>query len=78
LALDHPEPPENEDQAAVDLGIGLLSRWPIKDVGAPLYYRLLVLDQPLSADAADLAAAVTAAAAQAGVFVPPAQRAGFS
>ncbi len=32
MALDHPEPPENEDQAGVDLGIGLLSRWPIKDV----------------------------------------------
>jgi hypothetical protein len=41
----------------------------IKHVGAPLYYRLLVLDEPLTAAAADLAAAVTAAAAHAGVFV---------
>ena len=41
----------------------------IKHVGAPLYYRLLVLAEPLTPDAADLAAAVTAAAAHAGVFV---------
>jgi AcrR family transcriptional regulator len=41
----------------------------IKHVGAPLYYRLLVLDEPLTTAAADLAAAVTAAAAHAGVFV---------
>ena len=43
----------------------------IKHVGAPLYYRLLVLAEPLTPEAADLAAAVTAAAAHAGVFVPP-------
>jgi AcrR family transcriptional regulator len=42
----------------------------IRHVGAPLYYRLLVLGQPLTPAAADLAAAVTAAAAHAGVFVP--------
>ena len=41
----------------------------VKHVGAPLYYRLLVLDEELSTAAADLAAAVTAAAAHAGVFV---------
>jgi AcrR family transcriptional regulator len=41
----------------------------IKHVGAPLYYRLLVLAEPLTPEAADLAAAVTAAAAHAGVFV---------
>jgi AcrR family transcriptional regulator len=35
----------------------------------PLYYRLLVLAEPLTPEAADLAAAVTAAAAHAGVFV---------
>lgn len=43
----------------------------IKHVGAPLYYRLLVLDEPLTPDAARLAAAATAAAAHAGVFVLP-------
>jgi hypothetical protein len=41
----------------------------IKHVGAPLYYRVLVLDEPLTDQAADLAAAVTAAAGRAGVFV---------
>jgi AcrR family transcriptional regulator len=41
----------------------------VKHVAAPLYYRLLVLDDELTAAAADLAAAVTAAAAHAGVFV---------
>jgi AcrR family transcriptional regulator len=40
----------------------------IKHVGAPLYYRLLVLDEPLSDAAADLAAAAAVAAARAGVF----------
>jgi AcrR family transcriptional regulator len=43
----------------------------IRHVGAPLYYRLLVLGQPLTPEAADLAARVTAAAAHARVFVPP-------
>ena len=46
----------------------------VRHVGAPLYYRLLVLGQPLTPEAADLAAAVTAAAAHAGVFVLPAPR----
>ena len=45
----------------------------IRHVGAPLYYRLLVLDQPLTTAAADLAAVVTATAAHAGAFVPPPQ-----
>ena len=46
----------------------------IRHVGAPLYYRLLVLDQPLTTATADLAATVTATAAHAGAFVPPGQR----
>jgi AcrR family transcriptional regulator len=41
----------------------------IRHVGAPLYYRLLVLAEPLSGKAADLAAAVATIAAKAGVFV---------
>ena len=41
----------------------------IKHVGAPLYYRLLVIAEPVTVDAADLAAAATTAAARAGVFV---------
>ena len=40
----------------------------IRHVGAPLYYRLLVLGEPLTPEAADLAARVTATAARAGVF----------
>jgi AcrR family transcriptional regulator len=43
----------------------------IRHVGAPLYYRLLVLAEPLTPEAARLAAATAAAAAHAGVFVPP-------
>jgi AcrR family transcriptional regulator len=43
----------------------------IKHVGAPLYYRLLVLAEPLTPEAARLAGAATAAAAHAGVFVRP-------
>jgi AcrR family transcriptional regulator len=59
-------------QRAVERGqlpAGTVSEEVIKHVGAPLYYRLLVLAEPLSPEAADLAAAVTAAAAHAGVFV---------
>jgi AcrR family transcriptional regulator len=41
----------------------------VKHVGAPLYYRILVLDEPVTSAAADLAAAVVAAAARSGVFV---------
>ena len=41
----------------------------VKHVGAPLYYRLLVLDEAPTEAAADLAAAAAAAAARAGVFV---------
>jgi len=41
----------------------------IRHVGAPLYYRLLVLAEPLSVESADLGAAVTATAAKAGVFI---------
>jgi AcrR family transcriptional regulator len=40
----------------------------IKHVGAPLYYRFLVIEEPLSPAAADLAAAAALAAARAGVF----------
>jgi Tetracyclin repressor-like, C-terminal domain len=46
----------------------------IRHVGAPLYYRLLVLAEPLSGEAADLAAAVATTAAKAGVFVQSSQR----
>jgi len=52
-----------------ELGAGTDAEEVIKHVGAPLYYRVLVLDELLSDHAADLAAAVTAAAARAGVFV---------
>jgi AcrR family transcriptional regulator len=48
----------------------------IKHVGAPLYYRMLVLDEPVTDEAADLAAAVTATAARAGLFVNPRPGAG--
>jgi len=41
-------------------------------LAAPLYYRLLVTAEPLTRDAADLAAAAALAAARAGVFVSPA------
>jgi Tetracyclin repressor-like, C-terminal domain len=40
----------------------------IKHVGAPLYYRFLVIEEPLAPAAADLAAAAALAAARAGVF----------
>jgi tetracycline repressor-like protein len=40
----------------------------VRHLGAPLYYRLVVLSQPVTVAAADLAAAVTVAAARAGVF----------
>lgn len=41
----------------------------IRHLGAPLYHQLLVTLDPLDRDVADLAAAATAAAARAGVFV---------
>jgi AcrR family transcriptional regulator len=41
----------------------------IKQVGAPLYYRFLVIAEPLSPGAADLAADAAVAAARAGVFI---------
>ena len=41
----------------------------VRHVSAPLYYRLLVLAEPLSGEVADLAAAVATTAAQAGAFV---------
>jgi AcrR family transcriptional regulator len=59
-------------QRAVERGqlpAGTVPEEVIRHVGAPLYYRLLVLAEPLTPAAADLAAAVTAAAAHAGVFV---------
>lgn len=40
----------------------------VRHLGAPLYYRLLVLDEPVTIEAADRAAAVTAMAARAGLF----------
>jgi AcrR family transcriptional regulator len=40
----------------------------IKQVGAPLYYRFLVIAEPLTPAAADLAADAAVAAARAGVF----------
>jgi AcrR family transcriptional regulator len=40
----------------------------IRHVGAPLYYRFLVLDEPVTEEAADLAAAVTAIAVHHGLF----------
>jgi len=40
----------------------------VRHLGAPLYYRYLVLAEPVTPDAADLAAAVTAEAARGGVF----------
>jgi hypothetical protein len=41
----------------------------IKHIGTPLYYRLLILAEPLKGEAADLAAAVATTAAKACVFV---------
>jgi hypothetical protein len=41
----------------------------IRHVGAPLYYRLLVLGEPVTPRVADLAATVAATAAHAGAFV---------
>jgi AcrR family transcriptional regulator len=41
----------------------------IRHLGAPLYYRFLVLDEPVTSQAADLAAAVTSSAARHGIFV---------
>ena len=61
-------------QRAIDRGqlpAGTASEEVVKHVGAPLYYRVLVLAEPLTTEAADLAAAVTATAAHAGVFVRP-------
>jgi AcrR family transcriptional regulator len=53
-----------------DLPVGTDVDEVVRHVGAPLYYRVLVLAEPLTVAAADLAAEVTAAAASAGVFVP--------
>jgi AcrR family transcriptional regulator len=52
-----------------ELPVGTDAEEVIKHVGAPLYYRMLVLDEPVTPEAADLAAAVTATAARAGLFV---------
>ena len=54
---------------AGQLPVGTAPEEVIKQVGAPLYYRLLVLGEALRTEMADLAAAATAAAARAGVFV---------
>jgi len=40
----------------------------IRHLGAPLYYRFLVLDEPVTSQTADLAARVTAHAARHGIF----------
>jgi AcrR family transcriptional regulator len=58
-ALDRGELPAGTDPIEV-----------IRHVGAPLYYRMFILAEPVTPEAADLAAAVTLAAARAGVFVP--------
>ncbi|MGI5131275.1 TetR/AcrR family transcriptional regulator [Pseudonocardia sp. CA-107938] len=50
----------------------------VRHLGAPLYYRLLVLDEPVTPRSADLAAAVTAAAARAGAFCGPDQSRSYS
>jgi len=47
----------------------------IKYVGAPLYYRFLVLNEPLTPEAADRAAIVAIVAARAGDFTTDAVRA---
>jgi AcrR family transcriptional regulator len=51
------------------LPVGTDAEEVIKHLGAPLYYRVLVLGETLTLEAADLAAAATAAAARLGVFV---------
>ncbi len=43
-----------------------------QQLGAPLYYRLLVTDHPVGISDADLAAAATVAAARSGLFAPEA------
>jgi AcrR family transcriptional regulator len=58
-------------QRAIERGqlpAGTAAEEVIRHVGAPLYYRLLVLGEPLTPEAADLAARATATAARAGVF----------
>ena len=55
--------------ASGQLPVGMMPGEVIKQVGAPLYYRLLVLGEALTPEAADLAAGATAAAARAVVFV---------
>ena len=54
---------------AGQLPVGTVPEEVIKHVGAPLYYRLLVLGEALTPESADLADAATAVAARAGVFV---------
>jgi AcrR family transcriptional regulator len=58
-ALDRGEIPAGSDVDEV-----------IRHVGAPLYYRFLVLDEPVTPADADLAAAVTALAGRSGLFRP--------
>jgi AcrR family transcriptional regulator len=69
LALARPLVERAEQRG--DVPAGTDAEEVIRHAGAPLYYRLLVLSEPLTGEAADLAAAVTAAAARAGVFVLP-------
>lgn len=58
-----------------ELPVGTDADEVIKQVGAPLYYRMLVLDEALTPQAADLTAAVTALAARVGVFIREPRRA---
>ena len=58
--------------AGPDAALGPVERRKQSAVCAPLYYRVLVLDEPVTERAADLAAAATTAAGRAGVFVSPA------
>jgi AcrR family transcriptional regulator len=56
-AIDRGEIPDDTDVEEV-----------VRHVGAPLYYRFLVLGEPVTIHAADLAAAVTTSAVHQGVF----------
>jgi hypothetical protein len=74
LVLIRDSPARSDIQRwAVELPVGTDADEVIRHVGAPLYYRLLVLAEPLSGEAADLAAAVATTAAKAGVFVHSSQ-----
>lgn len=71
LALARPMVERAERRGEIPVGTD--AEEVIRHVGAPLYYRLLVLVEPLTTEAADLAAAATVAAVKAGVFIRPLQ-----